>query len=264
MIAGTALIQVMPRSSISGQNPRLLNLRSTARYAPARRVASSADHLGVDVEQGQRAVAAIAPAEPVAFDHARGHVRQLPFAEQDPLRRPGRPAGAQKDPAPGLRPRFSRIRVNLVNDVKVKFDLIERSRGFAGQAGLIATGRDVRPVDDGGRPGDAEHPGDVGVGRGRVKRHRHPAGRDDRHQRGRVLEGLAEPDHDPRPRRQPGRVQSSFNGGDGAEEPGVAERGRPAGVRQVQVGAVAGRRLLDPIAYQGSHPSGQYIIRGSL
>ena len=41
MIAGTALIQVMPRSSISGQNPRLLNLRSSARYAPARRVASS-------------------------------------------------------------------------------------------------------------------------------------------------------------------------------------------------------------------------------
>ena len=76
--------------------------------------------------------------------------------------------------------------------------------------------------------------------------------------------GLAEPDHDPRAGRQPGRVQPSFNVGDGAKEPGVAERRRPAGVRQVQVGAVAGGRLLDPIAYQGSHPSGQYIIRGSL
>ncbi len=41
MIAGTALIQVMARSPMSSQNPRLLNLRSTVRYAPACRVASS-------------------------------------------------------------------------------------------------------------------------------------------------------------------------------------------------------------------------------
>ena len=41
MIAGTALIQVISRSLISCQKPRLLNLRSSARYAPARRVAST-------------------------------------------------------------------------------------------------------------------------------------------------------------------------------------------------------------------------------
>ena len=41
MIAGTALIQVIRRSLISSQKPRLLNLRSSARYAPARRVAST-------------------------------------------------------------------------------------------------------------------------------------------------------------------------------------------------------------------------------
>ena len=41
MIAGTALIQLIRRSAISSQKPRRLNLRSTARYAPARRVASS-------------------------------------------------------------------------------------------------------------------------------------------------------------------------------------------------------------------------------
>jgi len=41
MIAGTALIQVIRSALIRSQNPRLLNLRSTARYAPARRVASS-------------------------------------------------------------------------------------------------------------------------------------------------------------------------------------------------------------------------------
>ena len=41
MIAGTALIQVIRRSAISSQKPRRLNLRSTARYAPACRVASS-------------------------------------------------------------------------------------------------------------------------------------------------------------------------------------------------------------------------------
>ena len=41
MIAGTALIQVICRASISSQNPRRLNLRSTTRQAPAARVASS-------------------------------------------------------------------------------------------------------------------------------------------------------------------------------------------------------------------------------
>ena len=41
MIAGTALIQVIRSAVIRSQNPRLLNLRSTARYAPARSVASS-------------------------------------------------------------------------------------------------------------------------------------------------------------------------------------------------------------------------------
>ena len=41
MIAGTALIQVICRVSISSQNPRRLNLRSTTRQAPAARVASS-------------------------------------------------------------------------------------------------------------------------------------------------------------------------------------------------------------------------------
>ncbi len=40
MIAGTALIQVTRRSSIISQKPRRLNFRSTARYAPALRVAS--------------------------------------------------------------------------------------------------------------------------------------------------------------------------------------------------------------------------------
>ena len=41
MIAGTALIQVICRVSISSQNPRRLNLRSTTRQAPAARVPSS-------------------------------------------------------------------------------------------------------------------------------------------------------------------------------------------------------------------------------
>ena len=41
MIAGTALIQVICRVSISPQKPRRLNLRSTTRQAPAARVASS-------------------------------------------------------------------------------------------------------------------------------------------------------------------------------------------------------------------------------
>jgi hypothetical protein len=41
MIAGTALIQVIRSAVIRSQNPRLLNLRSTARYAPARSVPSS-------------------------------------------------------------------------------------------------------------------------------------------------------------------------------------------------------------------------------
>ncbi len=175
-----------------------------------------------------------------------------PAAGPPPARRAGRGGGGRPD------------RVNGVNDVKVKFGCAERSRGFARQVTLVATGRGVHPVDDGGRLGHAEHPGDVGVGRGRVQRDGHPPGRDDRHQRGRVLDGLAEPDHDPGAGRQPGRVQPSLHVGDGVAKPGVAERGRPARVRQVQVGAVAGGRLLDPIAYQGSHPSGQYIIRGSL
>src|ERR1700689_413449 len=48
-----------------------------------------------------------------------------------------------------------------------------------------------------------------------------------------------------------GRVQPSFNVGDGVEEPGVAQRRRPPRVGQVEVGAVRGRRPLDPIAYQG-------------
>jgi hypothetical protein len=41
MIAGTALIQVIRCSAIISQKPRRLNFPSTARYAPARRVASS-------------------------------------------------------------------------------------------------------------------------------------------------------------------------------------------------------------------------------
>ena len=264
MIAGTALIQVMPLLADQLPEAAPAELAVEREVRPGPEGGEHADHLGVDVEEGQRAVAAVAPAEPVALDHAGGHVRQLPFAQQDSLRRPGGPAGAEEDPAAGLRLRFSRIKVKVVNDVKVKFDLIERSRGFARQVTLAATGRGVHPVDDGGRLGHAEHPGDVGVGRRRVQRDGHPAGRDDRHQRGRVLHGLAEPDHDPGAGRQPGRVQPSFNVGDGVQEPGVAERRRPPRVRQVQVGAVAGGRLLDPIAYQGSHPSGQYIIRGSL
>ena len=41
MIAGTALIQVIRRCSISSQNPRRLNLRSSTRQARAARVASN-------------------------------------------------------------------------------------------------------------------------------------------------------------------------------------------------------------------------------
>ena len=101
MIAGTALIQVICRVSISSQNPRRLNLRSTTRQAPGGQGAEQPDHLGVDVEQGQAAVAPVGRGQPVVRGHGTGHVHQLILAQQDALGCAGRPARAQEDPAAG-------------------------------------------------------------------------------------------------------------------------------------------------------------------
>jgi hypothetical protein len=58
-----------------------------------------ADHFGIDVKQRQAAVAAVGGGEPVVRGHARRDVPQLVLGQQDALGGPGRPAGAQVDPA---------------------------------------------------------------------------------------------------------------------------------------------------------------------
>ena len=115
-----------------------------------------------------------------------------------------------------------------------------------------------------GRPGDAEHPGDVGVGRPRVERDRDPAGGDKRDEGGGVVERIGEPDADPGAGRQAGLVQAALGLADDVEQARVGQRRRAARVREVDVIAVAGGRLFDPCAYHGRFASTQYIIRWSL
>ena len=77
MIAGTALIQVI--AAVADQLPEAApaELAVEREVRPRPEGGEHADHLGVDVEEGQRAVAAVGGGEPVAVDHARRHVRQL-------------------------------------------------------------------------------------------------------------------------------------------------------------------------------------------
>ena len=74
MIAGTALIQVIRRCSISSQNPARLNLRSRTGRRAGGEGREQSHHLGVDVEQRQTAVTAIRREQPVVVGHGRGDV----------------------------------------------------------------------------------------------------------------------------------------------------------------------------------------------
>ena len=57
------------------------------------------DHLGVDVEQREAAVAPVGRGQPVVAGHGGGDVGQLILAQQDALGCPGGPARAQEDPS---------------------------------------------------------------------------------------------------------------------------------------------------------------------
>ncbi len=57
------------------------------------------DHLGVDVEQREAAVAPVSRGQPVMAGHGGGDVGQLILAQQDALGCPGGPARAQEDPS---------------------------------------------------------------------------------------------------------------------------------------------------------------------
>ncbi len=66
------------------------------------------DHLGVDVEQRQTAIAAVSREQPVVAGHAGSDVAQLVLAQQDALGCPGGSARAQVDP-PGPPGRAGRM-----------------------------------------------------------------------------------------------------------------------------------------------------------
>ena len=132
-------------------------------------------------------------------DDARGGVRQLLVAEQDPLGRARGAAGAQENPG-----------VTWGTFRKI---YPERARG-----------------DRGSRTRYRHHSLYLGRGRSRVQRHGDPAGGDDRHQRGRVLERFGVPDRDPGAGRQPALVEAALPVSDGGAQAGVGERAAAAGL----------------------------------
>jgi hypothetical protein len=85
----------MPPSSddLPGRRPPRKQRRATDRAEKKR--GKQPDHLGVDVEQGQAAVAAVGQGHPVVRGDRAGHVHQLILTEQDALGRPGRPGSGE-------------------------------------------------------------------------------------------------------------------------------------------------------------------------
>ena len=99
MMAGTALIQVIRCAAISAQNPRRLNFAVEHQAGPGGQGREQSDHLSVDVEHREAAVAPVGRRQPVVAGHGCGDMGQLILAQQDALGRPGGPARAQEDPA---------------------------------------------------------------------------------------------------------------------------------------------------------------------
>ena len=191
--------------------------------------AEQPDHLGVDVEQGQAAVAAVGRGQPVVRGDRTGHVHQLTLTQQDALGRPGRPARAQEDPAPAGR---------------------RRGRHRSGRGRLARQPEHGEPrlevvPDQRQRLRHLQHPRHVAGRCAGIKRDRYPARRHDADQGAGVAEHVRQPDRHPGARRYPGLVQVAGPGPHGVLQPGVGQR-RGAG-RVLEVGGVtpAGGRLVD-------------------
>jgi len=191
------------------------------------------DHLGVDVEQREAAVAPVSRRQPVVAGHGGGDMGQLILAQHDALGRPGGPARAQEDPSgpgpPGRAGRADRMlgvraRARSVRPLWSVRHVGRPEHGQArGQAGAVFAQSRFRP-------GHREHPGRLGRWSSRIKRNDHPAGAEDADQRGGVPERVRHADGHPGSGRQAGAVQAPRPGLGGAPQPGVGQR---SGARRI-------------------------------
>jgi hypothetical protein len=169
------------------------------------------------------------------------HVHQLVLAQQDALRRPGGPAGAQEDPAAPGRGRSGTVPGRLVTIPGLR-------QAEHGKPGLQVIAHQ-RP-----RLRHLQHPRHI-TGRGaRVERDRHPARREDADQRRGVAEHIRQPDRHPGARRYPGLVQVTGPGSRRALQPGVGQRGGAGRILEVAGIAPAGRRLVDLLCQHSQVP----------
>ena len=195
------------------------------------------DHLGVDVEQREAAVAAVGRRQPVVDGHARGDVRELAVAEQDALGRAGAPARAQEDPPGGRRA------VGLLDLACLVRAGRRDHRQVRRKAGAIVAGHRVRP-------GHVEDPGQRRGGRGRIEGDHDPACGQDADQGRGVSERVWQPDGHEGAGRYPGAVQARGPGAGGALQAGEGQRPCSGGIFEVGGASPASRCRVYPVLDQ--------------
>ena len=232
------------------------------------------DHLGVDVEQGQAAVAAVRWGQPMMAGHARGDVAQLILAQADALGRPGGSARAQEDPpGPDSRDAPSGMTARSAaglgpgpfgpNDLSGGRSTARPGGRPSAESDTAASGRAAR-----------EHPGEFGGRSTRVQRDDHPAGSEDADQGGGVAERVRQADGHPGPGRYPGAVQAVGPDSGRAPQAGIGQcpgsraipKVRCLKVRRLKVrrAALAGRSASDPFRYQCRAPFWSLVTPASV